>query len=190
MTETSAAIAVLDIGNRADEDNEMETDMQVLRRELGEGFAGVNARIDELRRETTQRIDELGRETTQRIDELRRETTERIDLMRQETTDRMSEARRDTNVRIDALHLRMDELHKVELARIDDSRKETSDNYKALNAGMFDFHRETTARIDTVIAESQRRMDRSDTQFRWLVGLMITSLLATAGLFARAAHML
>jgi hypothetical protein len=33
-------------------------------------------------------------------------------------------------------------------------------------------------------------MDGGDVQFRWLVGLMVTSLLATAGLFARAAHLL
>ena len=161
MTKTSAAMAVLDTGNRADEDIGMETEMQMLRREVGEGFAGVNARIDELRRETTERIDRL----------------------RQETTDRISEERRDTSARIDALH-------KETLERIDQSRKEASDHSAALNARMFDFHRETTARIDAVLAESHKRMDRSDTQFRWLVGLMITSLLATAGLFARAAHML
>ena len=161
MTNTSAAMAVLDTGNRADEDSGMETEMQILRREVGEGFAGVNARIDELRRETTERIDRL----------------------RQETTDRILEERRDTTARIDALH-------KETLERIDQSRKEASDNSAALNARMFDFHRETTARIDTMIAESHKRMDRSDMQFRWLVGLMITSLLATAGLFARAAHML
>nr|WP_315216921.1 hypothetical protein [uncultured Duganella sp.] len=157
----AAAMAVLDNGNRADEDLGMETEMQILRREVGEGFAGVNARIDELRRETTERIDRL----------------------RQETTDRILEERRDANARIDALH-------KETLERIDQSRKEASDNSAALNARMFDFHRETTARIDTMIAESRKRMDRSDMQFRWLVGLMITSLLATAGLFARAAHML
>ena len=157
----AAAMAVLDNGNRADEDRGMETEMQMLRREVGEGFAGVNARIDELRRETTERIDRL----------------------RQETTDRILEERRDTNARIDALH-------KETLERIDQSRKEASDNSAALNARMFDFHRETTARIDAVIAESRKRMDRSDMQFRWLVGLMITSLLATAGLFARATHML
>lgn len=172
MSETSAAMAVLDIGDRADEDIGMETETQMLRREVGEGFAGVNVRLDELRRETTQRIDEL-----------RRETTQRIDLLRRETMDRLSEERRDTSARIDALH-------KEVLVRIDQSRKEASDNFMAQNARMFDFHRETTARIDTVIAESHKRMDRSDTQFRWLVGLMITSLLATAGLFARAAHML
>ncbi|USX25626.1 hypothetical protein NHH73_24090 [Oxalobacteraceae bacterium OTU3CINTB1] len=161
MTKTSAAMAVLDTGDRADEDSEMESEMQMLRREVGEGFAGVNARIDELRRETTERIDRL----------------------RQETTDRILEERRDTNARIDALH-------RETLARIDQSRKEASDNSASLNARMFDFHRETTARIDAVLAESHKRMDRSDVQFRWLVGLMITSLLATAGLFARAAHML
>jgi hypothetical protein len=161
-------MAVLDNGNRAEEDIEMETETQMLRREVGEGFAGVNARIDELRRETTERIDRL----------------------RQETTDRILEERRDTSARIDALHLRMYELHKETLARIDQSRKEASDNSTALNARMFDFHRETTARIDAFSTESHKRMDRSDMQFRWLVGLMITSLLATAGLFARAAQTL
>ena len=168
MTKTSAAMAVLDTGNRADEDSGMESEMQMLRREVGECFAGVNARIDELRRETTERIDRL----------------------RQESTDRILEERRDTSARIDALHRRMDMLHKETLARIDDSRKEASDNLAAQNARMYDFHRETTARIDAFSAESHKRMDRSDAQFRWLVGLMITSLLATAGLFARAAHML
>jgi len=168
MIETSAAMAVLDIGNRADEDIDMETEMQVVRREMGEGFAVVNVRIDELRRETSERIDRL----------------------RQETTDRILEERRDTNARIDALHGRMDELHRETLARIDHSRRKSSDTSDALSARMFDFHRETAARIDAVIAESHKRMDRSDMQFRWLVGLMTTSLLATAGLFARAAHML
>ena len=168
MTKVPAAMAVLDAGNCVDEDIGMETEMQTLRREVGEGFAGVNARIDELRRETTERIDRL----------------------RQETTDRILEERRDTSARIDALHLRMDELHKETLARIDQSRKEASDSSAALSARVFDLHRETTARIDAFSAESHKRMDRSDTHFRWLVGLMITSLLATAGLFARAAHML
>ena len=237
MTERSAAMAVLDVGNRAAEDIRMETETQVLRREVGEGFAGANVRIDELRRETTERIDELRRETTERIDELRRETSERIVESHRETTQRIDESRRETTGRIDLLrqetHAQIDNLRKqtvdhfvaleakIELARqessaaiadsrqaahddflvcmakIDDSRKEASDNFKALSTSMLDFHRETTARIgevnariDVVITESQRRMERSDAQFRWLVGLMISSLLATAGLFARAAHML
>ena len=188
MNETSAAMAVLDIGNRADEDIEMETEMQVLRREVGEGFAGVHLRLDELRRETTQRID----------------------LVRQETADRILEAQKLTAAQFAALDVKM-ELTRREssaaiadsygflacMAKIDDSRKEASDNFKALSTSMLDFHRETTARIDevkaridAVITESQRGMERSDAQFRWVVGLMISSLLATAGLFARAAHML
>ena len=219
-------MAVLDIGNRADEDIEMETEMQVLRREVGEGFAGVNVRLDELRRETTERIDELRRETTQRIDELRRQTTQRIDETHRETTQRIDQVRRETAERIleaqkltaaqvSALDAK-NELTRREcsaaiadsskaahdaflvcMAKIDDSRKEASDNFKALSTSMFDLHRETTARIgevnariDAVMTESQRRMERSDAQFRWLVGLMISSLLATGGLFARAARML
>lgn len=44
--------------------------------------------------------------------------------------------------------------------------------------------------LDTVIAAGRRSQTRRDRQFRWLVGLMITSLLVTAGLFVRAAHWL
>ena len=76
------------------------------------------------------------------------------------------------------------------VAKIDDSRKETADNFMAVNARISELHREVTARIVAVTDESHKRMDRSDVQFRWLVGLMVTSLLATVGLFARSAHML
>ena len=85
MNDTSTAMAVLDIGNRADEDNEMETDADLLRRDISAGFNEVNARIDGVRRETTERVDELRRETTARIDALRNETAERIAELRRET---------------------------------------------------------------------------------------------------------
>ena len=76
------------------------------------------------------------------------------------------------------------------IARIDECRREANDDSAAMNAQMCDFHRETIVSLDTAIATIRRVGERSDVQFRWLIGLMITSLLATAGLFARAAHML
>ncbi|MBV7536085.1 hypothetical protein KW842_09945 [Duganella sp. sic0402] len=39
--------------------------------------------------------------------------------------------------------------------------------------------------MDAVRLESNRRMDRSDAQFRWLVGLMIATMLGTASLLLR-----
>jgi hypothetical protein len=201
MSDTSTAMAVLDIGNRADEDNEMETDADLLRRDIGAGFNEVNARIDGVRRETTERVDELRRETTARIDALRNETAERIAELRRETILRMEDVSTKTaahiaqlsqemHARIDALDVKIDAVRRESLAAIADSRKEALDHFLSLQAQMNELRRETTARIDAFSQEINRRMDRSDVQFRWLVGLMLTSLLATAGLFARAAHLL
>lgn len=204
MNDTSTAMAVLDIGNRADEDNEMETDADLLRRDIGAGFNEVNARIDGVRREMTERVDELRRETTARIDALRNETAERIAELRRETILRMedvsthtaahiaqlSQQIREIQARIDALDVKIDAVRRESLAAIADSRKEALDHFLSLQVQMNELRRETTARIDAFSQEVNRRMDRGDVQFRWLVGLMVTSLLATAGLFARAAHLL
>ena len=75
-------------------------------------------------------------------------------------------------------------------ARIEEARRESTDNFAASDAQMLDFHRETILGLDTAIAAGRRSQKRRDRQFRWLVGLMITSLLVTAGLFVRAAQWL
>ena len=75
-------------------------------------------------------------------------------------------------------------------ARIEEARRESADDFAASDAQLRDFYRETIVALDTAIAAGRRSQKRRDRHFRWLVGLMITSLLMTAGLFVRAAHWL
>lgn len=50
---------------------------------------------------------------------------------------------------------------------------------------MLDSKRETTVRIDTLRYESNRRVDRGDEQFRWLVCPRITNLLGIVVLLVK-----
>ena len=93
----------------------METEMEMLRREMCAGFARVNVRIDQLHRETTKRIDDCRRDTDLRIEASRRETQKRIDGMRKETdplaaSSTIRELRREIIERIEAVNERIDRL--------------------------------------------------------------------------------
>jgi hypothetical protein len=58
MNSTNTALAQLDTGNGAAEDEDMDADLTLMRQEMGAGFKEVNSRVDELRREVTARLDE------------------------------------------------------------------------------------------------------------------------------------
>jgi hypothetical protein len=78
---------------------------------------------------------------------------------------------REVNARIDALRIetyeRIDQLRKEVNGRIDELRKETHDNFRLIEA-----------KIDEL-------RNRNDAQFRWLVGLMLTSMLGMAALLIK-----
>ncbi|MYM24684.1 hypothetical protein GTP46_18785 [Duganella sp. FT135W] len=82
------ALAQLDNGNRAAEDEEMDTAIDLLRQDMGARFDEGNARIADSHKEAIEntrlveaQIDELRRETTARIEALARETTGRFDAL-------------------------------------------------------------------------------------------------------------
>ncbi|WP_373991039.1 hypothetical protein [Duganella sp. BuS-21] len=78
------ALAELDKGNRAAEDEEMDATIDLLKNEVNSGFREVNARIDALRVETNARIDVLRRESYEQATQLRIETYDRLDQSRKE----------------------------------------------------------------------------------------------------------
>jgi len=161
------APAQLDNLNRAREDEDMDNANDTLRSEMGNGFRETNVRIDIMYRESNQRMDalhrlvdesiaELRRDTTENITELRRQTTENITEFRKEVNERIVELRREVNARVDRLE-----------DRLEAQRRETQENFRLIEA-----------KIDQV-------RSNVDVHFRWLVGLMLTSMLGIATLLVK-----
>lgn len=182
MTANKKALAQLDNGRHGAEDEDMDVQIETLRQESAAGIREVNARVDELHRETTARIDALRKETADNFKHL----DGKLEQIRKETADHFL-----------AVHAQIRELQRETSLRMDDMRKETSSHIDTLRARMDDMHRETlshignlqretTVRIDMVIYESQKRMDRSDAQFRWLVALLLSGFLGMFGLLAKS----
>ena len=209
---TMNALAQLDNAYRAAEDGPMETTIDMLRNEIIEGFREVNARIDQSRRETDARIDSLRSETLEQfklihaaIEQSRQETDAKIAGLRseirlvdakiteshKETTARIDALGRDTTARIDALRSevsgKIDALRSEVSSKIDALRLETSSKIDALRtettARIDALRSESSARIEALNRETTSRIDGREVQFRWLVGLMVASLLGIAGLF-------
>jgi hypothetical protein len=187
---TMNALAQLDNSYRAAEDGPMETTIDMLRNEIIEGFREVNARIDQSRRETDARIDSLRSETLEQfklvhaaIEQSRRETDAKIAGVHREiqlVDAKITESHKETSARIDALSrdttARIDALRSEISSKIDTLRAETTARIDALRS-------ETSARIEALNRETTSRIDGREVQFRWLVGLMVASLLGIAGLF-------
>jgi chromosome segregation ATPase len=107
-------------------------------------------------RETNARIDIMYRESNQRLDLLRRSVDENIAELRREVNERINELRREVSARID----RSDD-------RFEQHRREMQENFRLIKT-----------KIDQV-------RSNVDVHFRWLVGLMLTSMLGIATLLVK-----
>lgn len=107
-------------------------------------------------RETNARIDVMYRESNQRMDLLRRSVDENIAELRREVNERINELRREVNARID----RSDE-------RFEAHRREVQESFRLIEAKI-----------------EQLRVN-VDVHFRWLTGLMLTSILGTVGILIK-----
>lgn len=154
--------------------------------DLGNGLREVNARIDTMHRESLERMDLLRQEVSASLREQAREVTARIERLE----DNSLELHRETNARIDTmyreLNVRLEVLNRDSSARLDASNRDVSGKLDALN-------REVTARIELLrkeMLDNFRLVDakidhlRGDmhTQFRWLVGMLLSSILGIAGI--------
>lgn len=100
--------------------------------------------------------------------------------------DDMNAAFREINANFREVNARIDALQRETAARIAELRQQTLDQFRLVDAKIDELRRETRARIDALVQVSNRRLERSDAQFRWLVGLMLAALLGTAGLLVKA----
>ena len=187
--------AALDIGNCVAEDRDMDATIDTIRQEMNAGFNEVNTRFTEV----NARISELHREVTARIDDQRKELSTRIDDYRKELSARMDNQQKDLAARMDNQHrelsARIEELCRESNARIDGLRSEMLENFKLIDAKIEQAREETRASRRESMASIQSVHDRldehrsdHDRQFRWLLGLMLASLLGIAGMFAKAVH--
>jgi hypothetical protein len=105
------------------------------------------------------RMDELHQIAMQRMDELHQTAMQRMDQLHQTAMQRM-----------DQLHQtamqRMDQLHQTAMQRMDQLHQNTGDRTDRL-------HQITT--------------DRTDRYVRWMVGIMLANVTATAGILVRLA---
>ena len=180
--------AALDMGNRAAEDRDMDATIDTVRQEMNAGFKEVNARISELHREVTARIDDQRKELSTRIDDYRKELSARMDNQQKDLAARIDNQHRELSARIE-------ELRRESNARIDGLRSEMLENFKLIDAKIEQAREETRASRRESMASIQSVHDRldehrrdHDRQFRWLLGLMLASLLGIAGMFAKAVH--
>ena len=96
--------------------------------------------------------------------------------------------RQEMNAGFKELSARIEDLRRESNARIDGLRAEMLENFKLIDAKIERTRTELMASIQGVQDRLDAQRRDHDRQFRWLVGLMLASLLGIAGMFAKAVH--
>jgi DNA anti-recombination protein RmuC len=120
-------------------------------------------------------VEQNHRESMMRFDDMR----EHMEALHQKSIDRMDEIHQKSTDRMDGIHQksidRMDEIHQKSADRMDGIHQKSIDR-------MDEIHQKSTERMDGI---HQKSTDRMDSYVRWMVGIMVAHIIATAGILVR-----